>query len=58
MRGAEKSKKQEEEAKKKKKRKRLGGAASACECVCEDWIISARLTLDLPPAVVYAQPSA
>ena len=31
---------------------------SASLCVCEDWIISARLTQDLPPAVVYAQPSA
>lgn len=36
----------------------LRGAVSVCMCVCEDWIISARLTQDLPPAVVYAQPSA
>lgn len=38
--------------------KSLRGAVSVCMCVCEDWIISARLTQDLPPAVVYAQPSA
>lgn len=31
---------------------------SARMCVCEDCIISARLTQDLPPAVVYTQPSA